>query len=752
MRIRLFGSVDVIRKVVLIGVITLSAANPLSASDNPAPIADMEPILRDAARMNGAPGLRDALELLLSGRPALLADSAKAADVMTLAGRILMEEDKSAKPDFGALSSIIITAAPPADRADIAYSVTNAVVDLLTPDMVVDRQVAPVKVDRRVAAGDETEPPSPVANDQKAEKQPAPLRVGRFLLYPDITASGVYDSNIFATRNDREDDLIAVVSPYFEAESSWARHYLNLKAGAEIGRYDQRTTEDYEDYWTSLDGRLDLSDRTNLFGGGNYERLHESRESPDNINGIEPTTYEILGSYGGITQKVGRLKFRLGGTFQKVDYNPVPTSEGLVSNSDRDRKLYTGGLRTDLAITPRFGLFAQAAADIRRYQLETPDAAYDRDSDGGRYLAGINFKPSDKIKIEVFSGYLNQNYDDPLLDSVDAMALGGSVYYKPDGRSTVTMFADRSVTETTLAGASSLLSTVVGVDFEHVVAPRTWFRTNFAYSRGEYQGIDRDDDVVNAETSLQYYLNPYLFMEMAYRFRHLHSTTEIEDYDRHQVILRLGGQLYAADTDMPAGKDNVFAGSERFAGGYAGVQVGYGGLDSDVSGPRGADNTTTFSDFGRHGATWGIYTGYGVVLDPVYLGIEFEGEASTNDWSFDRGEEIRQFSVRKRLAYGVGGRVGYPLSDNALFYGRAGIVRAEFITQYALGTTLIDTDFTKTGLRFGGGAEIPLNQRLLLRLDYVFTDYGAYEIDYESGTDVFSNSENLFRVGAAYRL
>jgi len=63
----------------------------------------------------------------------------------------------------------------------------------------------------------------------------------------------------------------------------------------------------------------------------------------------------------------------------------------------------------------------------------------------------------------------------------------------------------------------------------------------------------------------------------------------------------------------------------------------------------------------------------------------------------------------------------------------------------------VDRDDTKSGTRLGLGAEIPLNKRSFARLDYSYTEYDDYSVDYVTGVDSFDNSEAVVRLGVGWR-
>ncbi len=176
-------------------------------------------------------------------------------------------------------------------------------------------------------------------------------RIGGFTVRPEVAVSGIYDSNIFATPTDEVEDSIMLFAPTLAADSGWARHKLEFDLGGAFARYSSNDDEDYDDYWASTDGRYDLSDNTNLFGGLGYSHEHEDRGSPeDEQAGDEPTVYDSSRAHAGISHDWGKLGVRLGGTYEDLKFDDA----GTLNNSDRDRALTGAGGRVSWQLHPQY--------------------------------------------------------------------------------------------------------------------------------------------------------------------------------------------------------------------------------------------------------------------------------------------------------------------------------------------------------------------------------------------------------------
>jgi len=191
-----------------------------------------------------------------------------------------------------------------------------------------------------------------------------------------------------------------------------------------------------------------------------------------------------------------------------------------------------------------------------------------------------------------------------------------------------------------------------------------------------------------------------------------------------------------------------------FSGLYAGATMGHSTVQSDNSGPRPtAAAPSFFLDATRSGQGFsgGALAGYGWRYGAVYLGAEAELEVSSAGWNVERNPTGRIYSAEKIGSVAGLLRVGYIVDNSVLIYGRAGLVRAKFDTDYSyLGATINQSD-TVDGTLMGLGVEYAVGPRTHLRMEYNYTDYEGYEVDYGTGVDSFESTDSRFQVTLAYK-
>ena len=428
-----------------------------------------------------------------------------------------------------------------------------------------------------------------VTSSTDSKKKPG-YHTSGFRIRPSVSVTETYDDNIFATDNNTESDFITVVSPRIHVDSTWDKHSLRFKFGADIGRYTEYDAENYDDYWLSVDGKYNPDQATYLFGGLGFAADHEGRDSPDAVTGgLQPTTYETRSASAGINTIQGDTTYRIGATYENLDYDNVLTSGGnTIINDDRDRDIIGLGIRATHKLSETDKVFVQALYETRDYDQRIDQDGYQRDSDGYRVSGGFKKDFGKGNKAEAYIGHISQDYDDNRFSSISEMDFGGSFTLIPMDKTLLTGELKRTLNETTQTGSSGYLYTSLSTQLEYGLAQGVIPHLKLKYAELDYQDHGREDDITSAEVGLKYYLTRHAYLTAGYRYMDYDSndfglTTYSNDFVDNSVFVTLtayGYPLYEPrisdfDThgEIEIGALYVDDGSPRFGR--------YNGLDSD---------------------------------------------------------------------------------------------------------------------------------------------------------------------------
>ncbi len=387
----------------------------------------------------------------------------------------------------------------------------------------------------------------------KGETAPAKkpgYHTDNFRVRPLLSIRQVYDDNIFGTDEHTRSDWITLVSPQLKIDSSWTRHSLRLRAGAESGSYWEFEDEDYLDYWGSGEGRLDLNGHTHLFGGIGFSYEHEGRDSPDSpARELEPTTYTSLSANAGLTTTVGDASYRLGGTYEMLDYDDVPGIGGPVINDDRDRELTGLGVRVTRQLSKEGSIFLQASYNRRDYDDRFDQFGFQRSSDGYRAALGVIKHWGDDNEFEAYLGILNQDYDDRRFDTVSKLDFGGRVTLVLDESTDIRAKLQRSLEETTDIGSPGYLNTSLSAKLQHRFSPRFIPYLNLGYSYYDFLETGREDRTYSASAGLKYFVTRNTYVVLGASHAHRNSNDKglflfSNDFEKTGVFLNFTALLY----------------------------------------------------------------------------------------------------------------------------------------------------------------------------------------------------------------
>jgi outer membrane immunogenic protein len=180
------------------------------------------------------------------------------------------------------------------------------------------------------------------------------------------------------------------------------------------------------------------------------------------------------------------------------------------------------------------------------------------------------------------------------------------------------------------------------------------------------------------------------------------------------AILAFSGAAMAADVSEPV------ASTYDWTGPYVGVHAGYLWGDVDV----------TYEDLGGGGEIDGFIggglAGYNYQSDNLVFGVEGDFGLTGADGNglvcMDACTEIYSYDMNWNAH--LRGRVGLAMDRTLLFVaGGLAIAEHELGATYGNQMTGSGTE-THYGFTIGGGAEYAMTDNLLLRIEYLYDDYG----------------------------
>lgn len=395
------------------------------------------------------------------------------------------------------------------------------------------------------AGGAEPAPRETVTSRNRPELAPPGVRAGVFRLEPTAEVGYVRHDNVFATDTGEEEDTIFLLHPELRLESGWSRHSLVLGGEGTVARYQDFDDEDYEDWRIHGDGRLDLA-AGEITLRLSHDDLHEARTSPDDVGGIEPTTFTLDTVAIAWVHRPGRLSFRPDIRVTRIDFDATPAASGQVDNSDRDRDVQSAGLRIAYALADTYGVFVEGRTTAVDYDRRIDFEGFERSSDARDLVVGTTLDLGGKTFGELYAGYRHWSYDDPRFRSIDGATFGIDLTWNPSGLTTLVASGGRTVESTTIVGAAGIERTAFGLTVDHELLRNLILSARLATATEDFAGIDRSDDLQEAGFRASYLLNRRLYLHAGIEHEQRDTSgiqSNGQEYDLSLLYVRLQGNL-----------------------------------------------------------------------------------------------------------------------------------------------------------------------------------------------------------------
>jgi len=370
------------------------------------------------------------------------------------------------------------------------------------------------------------------------------VRLGSWLLIPNLEIAETYDSNIYATQSNVVDDFITVIKPRARLTSDWSVHQVQLEVGGNFGLYNKHKDENYNDYYVRNSNRLEIVRGTDLILGALYRHAVEPRTSSNNIYAAaEPVSYDLVSGNLGIERNLSVFKLLVDTNAEKITYaNSERIGGGTINNSDQDRVVLNGGAKLSYETVPGNSAFVGLRLKDVNYEDPTRNGGPDRDNWGFEILLGASKSVSDLWVVDAYLGYAPSYYADPSLNDITgwrAFSIGGNLLWNPTALTSVIGHLDRRTNETTQTGASGQINTSLSLRVEHKLTRFILLDAGLGYTYSDYYGSTREDDTYRAGLGIAYYFTRLVSVRAAYDYRERDSSQDGDSYNEHTASLQL---------------------------------------------------------------------------------------------------------------------------------------------------------------------------------------------------------------------
>lgn len=281
------------------------------------------------------------------------------------------------------------------------------------------------------------------------------IRLGSFLLLPQVDLSLSHSDNVYATGTDKRSDFFVDTRADISLNSQFSRNALNASAYFDRNTYFKLNGEDTSQFGGAVDGRYDIGADGSLSASGGYDRVAESRTSLDSFTqASKPVLYDMVHGSASFTDKFGPLTAILGLRVRHYNYHDAIFGSTRVDQSYRDFTIGAGTIDLAYDLHGLTNFVVHGEIERRRYDLRYGDAGFDlatmtdRSANGARIEAGFQHQVSSLMQATVRLGWMHYSYPDPRLRSFGAFSYHADLIWNITPLTTIQGSADRRVDET----------------------------------------------------------------------------------------------------------------------------------------------------------------------------------------------------------------------------------------------------------------------------------------------------------------
>jgi len=415
--------------------------------------------------------------------------------------------------------------------ADTRMAVDRAAFAPVEPPAGYDPRLFSIAVepsqDRRPARFTELDPYAPTG-----------IRIGSFLLLPEVEIGAAAFDNVLRTSTDRRSDVALETRPAARLISTWSVHALELAARGIASFHDELPSEDDRAWAVDARGRVDVTRRTNLEASLGRDVSQETRgtiNSRATPGGRADVTTDRAAA--AFNHRFNRLSLQLRGAVAERDYAPEMEPDGtVISNADRDSRQQEVTVRATWEFKPEFSVFGEVGTDGRDFRTASLSDGLRRDSRGERYRAGISFGNTGEIfRGEAAIGYLEQRFDDAALTAVSGVILDANLGWRITGLTSLLLSAQTDLGDSTVAGSGGTLARSVGAEVRHAFRRNVVGSAGVRVSRAKYAGLDLVEQDITTSLGIDYYLSREMSLFGRYAHIDYSSSTPDSDYTANEV-------------------------------------------------------------------------------------------------------------------------------------------------------------------------------------------------------------------------
>ena len=370
---------------------------------------------------------------------------------------------------------------------------------------------------------------------------PVGIKVGSFVLFPEVETGLRWDSNVLSSPIP-DSDIAYTFVPSARLVSNWSRHALEFNTSATLSYFSEFDSENETGYRVEGRGRLDFTRRSNLQALISHEIAQESRSAIDASSAPDRTNVETQRAALTFNHRFNRLTMQFRGSIETRDFGDE-TFGGVVNrNDDRDSDEWEQAVRATWEFKPTLSTFAEVGFVQREFGAPAQSDNIQRDSTGERYRVGIDFGDTGEIvRGEISVGYGIERPDVAQLNDVEAFLFDANASWRITELTTLLLNARSDIEETTTTASGGVVTHFIGLEARHAFRRYLIGSAESSISTRDFDNTTLEESEWKAGVGLEYFMNRNMVLFGNYEHTDFDANTPGSSFtsDEIRVGLRL---------------------------------------------------------------------------------------------------------------------------------------------------------------------------------------------------------------------
>lgn len=350
---------------------------------------------------------------------------------------------------------------------------------------------------------------------------PTGIRLGTFDLNVSLEQAIGYSDNV-SNQAGGNGGAFSETTANATITSNWARHQwqTNLN-GSYLRPFDG---DEVDQPRLNIDSqlRLDLIDGYTLTTRGFYALSTQGFTSSTLVPGaVDNPLQANYGASVELQRTDRKLQLTVRGDIQRDEFEDTDLGGGLIqSEADQNNNEYRLTTRVGYEISPALTPFVEASYAMRDFDQQTDRNGNQRDSDIFELRGGVEMDLGEKLAGELAIGLVNEAFDDPALEDLNAFTINGQLNWSPqrDTQVALTLGTQTNNSITANESGSIIYNGRLGVDKQ--ITDRLSVN---AFADAQVETNDDENTTLQVGIGAQYWVNRFM------------AITSQVDYQRFQT-------------------------------------------------------------------------------------------------------------------------------------------------------------------------------------------------------------------------